>query len=103
MRSPLSSRTNSRPQRATLDGAVDLVTSSTVMVFPSVTQLRLDAVPLASTSLQRAPTYSAATDVVVLVKFGGRFSRNAENASFASAERARSKNSWSSILMAALI
>src|SRR5262249_42108331 len=38
-------------------------------------------------------TYSAATGVVALAKFGGRFSRNAENASFASAERSRSKNS----------
>src|SRR5262249_8158197 len=45
--------------------------------------------------------YSAAAGVVVLAKFGGRFSRNAENASFASAERSRSKNSWGSIFNAA--
>src|SRR6516162_1943694 len=35
MRSPLSSRTNSRPERVTPDEFFDLVASSTVMVFPS--------------------------------------------------------------------
>src|SRR6516162_231533 len=34
MRSPLSSRTNSRPERVTPDEFFDLVASSTVMVFP---------------------------------------------------------------------
>src|SRR5262245_48344008 len=50
------------------------------------------------------PLYSAAgaMDAIALVKFGERRSRNAENASFASAERTQSKNSLSSILMAAL-
>src|SRR5215470_15256945 len=40
MRSPLSSRTNSRPERVTPDEFFDLVASSVVMVFPSVSQLR---------------------------------------------------------------
>src|SRR5262245_15387297 len=44
MRSPLSSRTNSLPDRVTPDEFFDLVASSTVIVFPSVSQLRLDAV-----------------------------------------------------------
>src|SRR5215469_12234501 len=51
MRLPLSSRTNSRPERVRPDAAPDLVASSTVMVFPSVSQSRCDTVPLASTSL----------------------------------------------------
>ena len=37
--------------------------------------------------------YSTATGVAVWVKLGGRFSRNAENASLASLERSRSLNS----------
>src|SRR5215469_15939072 len=40
MRSPLSSRTNSRPERVVLDEVFDLVASSVVMVFPSVSRLR---------------------------------------------------------------
>src|SRR5262247_2780768 len=44
MRSPLSSRTNSRPERVTTDEFFDLVAWTTVMIFPSVSQLRLDAV-----------------------------------------------------------
>src|SRR6516164_286521 len=39
MRSPLSSRTNSRPERVTPDEFFDLVVSSVVIVFPSVPQL----------------------------------------------------------------
>src|SRR6516164_11421278 len=39
MRSPLSSRTNSRPERVTPDEFFDLVVFSVVMVFPSVPQL----------------------------------------------------------------
>src|SRR5215831_16512197 len=39
MRSPLSSRTNSRPKRVTPDEVFDLVASSVVMVLPSVSQL----------------------------------------------------------------
>jgi len=39
MRSPLSSRTNSRPERVTPDEFFDLVASSVVMVLPSVSQL----------------------------------------------------------------
>src|SRR5262249_5555130 len=39
MRSPLSSRTNSRPKRVTPDEFFDLVASSVVMVLPSVSQL----------------------------------------------------------------
>src|SRR5262249_27641879 len=39
MRSPLSSRTNSRPERVTPDEAFDLVASSVVMVFPSKSRL----------------------------------------------------------------
>jgi hypothetical protein len=39
MQSPLSSRTNSRPERATPDEVFDLVASIAVMVFPSVSQL----------------------------------------------------------------
>src|SRR5262245_39999678 len=35
MRSPLSSRTNSRPERATTDEFFDLVAWTTVMIFPS--------------------------------------------------------------------
>src|SRR5262249_23232682 len=44
MRSPLSSRTNSRPERVTSDEFFDLVAWIAVMIFPSVSQLRLDAV-----------------------------------------------------------
>src|SRR5262249_55252317 len=43
MRSPLSSRTNSRLERVTPDEFFDLVASSVVMVFPSVLQLRFDS------------------------------------------------------------
>jgi hypothetical protein len=43
MRSPLSSRRNSRPEWVTPDDAIDLVASSIVMIFPSVSQLRLDS------------------------------------------------------------
>src|SRR5215471_11115379 len=39
MRSPLSSRTNSRPKRVTPDEFFDLVASSVIMVLPSVSQL----------------------------------------------------------------
>ena len=39
MRSPLSSRTNSRPERVTPDEVFALVGSSRVMAFPSVSQL----------------------------------------------------------------
>src|SRR5262249_45197074 len=39
MRSPLSSRTNSWPERVTPDEFFDLVASSVVMVLPSVSQL----------------------------------------------------------------
>src|SRR6516162_4501233 len=38
--------------------------------------------------------YSAAMGVFVLLKFGGRFSRKADNASLASAVLTRSMNSW---------
>src|SRR6516225_8579900 len=43
MRSPLSSRTKSRPERVTPDAFFDLVASSIVMIFPFVSQLRFDA------------------------------------------------------------
>src|SRR3954468_9853147 len=54
------------------------------------------------TSLAPARTYSAATGVVVFVTLGGRFSRNADSASLASAERTRSLNAWFSMFTASL-
>src|SRR5262245_66386586 len=42
MRSPLSSRTNNRPERVAPDEAFVLVSWSTLMVSPFVSQVRLD-------------------------------------------------------------
>src|SRR3984957_12250447 len=49
-----------------------------------------------------AKAYAAVAACVVLLKLGGRFSRNAENASLASAEGTRSTYSWFSIFTASL-
>src|SRR6516162_6435356 len=43
MRSPLSSRTNNRPDRVTPDEFFDLVVSDIVMVCPFVSKLRFDS------------------------------------------------------------
>src|SRR6266700_335907 len=47
MRSPLNSSRNNRPERVAPDEAFDLVASTTLIVCPSVLQLRFDSVPLA--------------------------------------------------------
>ncbi len=47
--------------------------------------------------------YAAVTDFMVLLKSGGRFSRNAANASLASSERTCTLNSSFSAFIAALI
>src|ERR1700722_5078639 len=49
-----------------------------------------------------AKVYAAVAACVVLLKLGGRFSRNAENASLASADGTRSTYSWFSIFTASL-
>src|SRR5260370_33772468 len=49
------------------------------------------------------PAYAAVADFMVLVKSGGRFSRNAVSATFASSERTRALNSSFSAFIAASI
>lgn len=51
---------------------------------------------------ERPRSYAVAADLMVLVKSGGRFSRNAMSASFASADRTCALNSSFSAFIAAL-
>src|SRR5712671_5177448 len=88
MRPWLASRKIKRAAAVLLNGArVDFVVRGSVtfvlIIYPFIKYSRL----------RHAGAATAATGITVLLKFGRRFSRNAVNASLASADRTRAENS----------
>src|SRR5690348_12285026 len=74
MRSPLSSSRNNRPDRASPDEAFDLVASTTLIVCPSVLQLRLDSALLA----EKLQVQRVSHSLLLRLQIGQRMRRRAD-------------------------